>query len=300
MKDTTRRNGAERVVKWGFTLIELLVVIAIIALLAAILFPVFARARENARRASCQSNLKQIGLAFAQYTQDFDEKYPQGRFAHNGTSAMVGVGWATQIYPYAKSTQLFTCPSDTTKSTGNGVVSYGYNHNIPAPNNLRANAANCAMSNIANTAKTVLAFEVSRNAMAVPVGQEPLSISPSYVNADWYSPAGAGNALMYSNSNPDSGEVAAYATGAMGGRFDASTLSAQTNGGGISLYTGVEGRHLAGSNFLFVDGHVKFVRPGSVSSGYSADNATDAQGAGSPSYAAGTENTSFAVTFSTK
>src|SRR5471032_187855 len=60
----------------GFTLIELLVVIAIIAILAAILFPVFARARENARRASCQSNLKQIGLGFQQYSQDYDERFP--------------------------------------------------------------------------------------------------------------------------------------------------------------------------------------------------------------------------------
>lgn len=64
--------------KKGFTLIELLVVIAIIAILAAILFPVFARARENARRASCQSNLKQIGLGILQYAQDYDERYPGG------------------------------------------------------------------------------------------------------------------------------------------------------------------------------------------------------------------------------
>jgi prepilin-type processing-associated H-X9-DG protein len=105
---------------------------------------------------------------------------------------------------------------------------------------------------------------------------------------------------MYSNGNSDSGEIAAYATGALGGRFNASTLSAQTNGGGISLYTGVEGRHLAGSNFLFIDGHVKFLLPGAVSSGYSADSATDAQGAGHPTYAAGTENASYAATVSTK
>ena len=62
--------------KMGFTLIELLVVIAIISILAAILFPAFARARENARRASCQSNLKQIGLGIFQYTQDYDERLP--------------------------------------------------------------------------------------------------------------------------------------------------------------------------------------------------------------------------------
>ena len=71
-----RRAGDTRK-KFGFTLIELLVVFAIIAILAAILFPVFARARENARRASCQSNLKQIGLGIMQYTQDYDEKMPR-------------------------------------------------------------------------------------------------------------------------------------------------------------------------------------------------------------------------------
>ena len=93
----------------GFTLIELLVVIAIIAILAAILFPVFARARENARRASCQSNLKQIGLGIMQYTQDYDEKMPGER--------MGGVHWGYVIQPYVKSVQLFKCPSNT--STGN-------------------------------------------------------------------------------------------------------------------------------------------------------------------------------------
>lgn len=104
--------------KQGFTLIELLVVIAIIAILAAILFPVFARARDNARRASCSSNLKQIGLAIAQYTQDYDERYPA--FVNTIPSGGAGTfgaftdetsnpGKASQ--PYLKSYQVFLCPS---------------------------------------------------------------------------------------------------------------------------------------------------------------------------------------------
>ena len=92
--------------KSAFTLIELLVVIAIIAILAAILFPVFARARENARRASCQSNLKQIGLGIMQYTQDYDEKYP-ARYTDNETNS-----WRRISFPYVKSTQVYSCPSN--------------------------------------------------------------------------------------------------------------------------------------------------------------------------------------------
>src|SRR6476661_3585247 len=97
--------------KRAFTLIELLVVIAIIALLAAILFPVFARARENARRSSCINNLKQLGLGLQQYTQDYDEMLPAGNSAANG---FWGQGWAGAIYPYVKSTQLYKCPNDST------------------------------------------------------------------------------------------------------------------------------------------------------------------------------------------
>ncbi len=115
----------------GFTLIELLVVIAIIAILAAILFPVFARARENARKSSCQSNLKQIGLASLQYTQDYDEKLYPHRFnsgtgsnpllqANGGPATTTQITldaqdktfWATLLQPYTKSYQLFVCPSN--------------------------------------------------------------------------------------------------------------------------------------------------------------------------------------------
>lgn len=104
--------------KNGFTLIELLVVIAIISILASILFPVFARARENARRASCQSNLKQIGLGIQQYTQDYDEKYLPDQSAANGT-------FVSMLQPYVKSKQIFICPSglaDTTTSDPDTVL----------------------------------------------------------------------------------------------------------------------------------------------------------------------------------
>jgi prepilin-type N-terminal cleavage/methylation domain-containing protein/prepilin-type processing-associated H-X9-DG protein len=95
--------------KSAFTLIELLVVIAIIAILASILFPVFGRARENARRASCQSNLKQIGLGLMQYAQDFDGWTPGSIVANRA--------WPSVIYPYVKSGQLFACPSGEREKT---------------------------------------------------------------------------------------------------------------------------------------------------------------------------------------
>ncbi len=113
----------------AFTLIELLVVIAIIAILAAILFPVFARARENARRSSCQSNLKQISLGVMQYIQDYDEKFPK-------TTGLVGGadGWANQIQPYIKSIQVLQCPSDSgaiaTAPQTPGFSDYWINANV--------------------------------------------------------------------------------------------------------------------------------------------------------------------------
>jgi len=125
----------------GFTLIELLVVIAIIAILAAILFPVFARAREKARQASCLSNLKQLTLAFLMYSQDYDERWvtsyvvpgmPQGS---QGTNVC---WWRFPPYPYVKNWGVYVCP-DSIRDAGNAADSrnqfhfnYGYNGNLQA------------------------------------------------------------------------------------------------------------------------------------------------------------------------
>ncbi len=100
--------------KKAFTLIELLVVVAIIAILAAILFPVFARARENARRSSCQSNEKQIGLGLIQYTQDYDERWPAKGRDNVGP-------WSSAIQPYIKSVQVWDCPSNPNAGTRSGL-----------------------------------------------------------------------------------------------------------------------------------------------------------------------------------
>lgn len=120
----------------AFTLIELLVVIAIIAILAAILFPVFGRARENARRSSCQSNEKQIALGIKQYTQDYDERFPNVPT----TTPADSPGWAYAIQPYVKSEQLFQCPSDSfvlptgdtllLRAATGGFSDYAINYNL--------------------------------------------------------------------------------------------------------------------------------------------------------------------------
>lgn len=151
--------------KKAFTLIELLVVIAIISILAAILFPVFARARENARRTSCLSNTKQLGLALMQYTQDYDERYPSlGWSATDKAIYPNGVqgnnNWIMRIYPYAKSVQLFNCPSSDRQPwageiTVAGLTSYGGNNQLLS----RPNYGSTSIAEVQKVAETLVFTE---------------------------------------------------------------------------------------------------------------------------------------------
>ena len=141
MLNLKKRVVASHRGKQGFTLIELLVVIAIIALLAAILFPVFARARENARKTGCMNNMKQLSLGFLQYTQDYDETLPNVWNGPSGVNAPGGWMFYTafdingltsafdvkrgSVFPYVKSAQVYLCPSDTAGQKEGD--SYGYN-----------------------------------------------------------------------------------------------------------------------------------------------------------------------------
>ncbi|MBC8134913.1 MAG: DUF1559 domain-containing protein [Fibrella sp.] len=127
----------------AFTLIELLVVIAIISTLAAILFPVFAQAREKARQTACLSNMKQMGLAMLQYSQDFDETYAQLFYRPTGPAPATNTThiWARLLQPYTRNTGIFVCPSasgDLGNTVGTGdtpetryPVTYAYNFFFP-------------------------------------------------------------------------------------------------------------------------------------------------------------------------
>jgi prepilin-type N-terminal cleavage/methylation domain-containing protein/prepilin-type processing-associated H-X9-DG protein len=218
---TPIRNKAVYSAKSGFTLIELLVVIAIIAILAAILFPVFARARENARRASCQSGMKQIALGIFQYTQDYDERFPTSPFDQTSYNAGGTYGWADKILPYTKSVQLYQCPSDrspTANPDGTGGSSYsdywGNENLIPKY------SAGVNVAALTNSSNTVLNYE-----------------STGYEGG----PAGCYHGEGYGGS---AGVV---------GQKPTTCFSAD--------YPLASSRHLEGSNYSFADGHVKWLKP---------------------------------------
>jgi len=219
----------------GFTLIELLVVIAIIAILAAILFPVFARAREKARQASCQSNEKQIMLAALMYVQDYDEKLMRTltRCAA-GTTDQSAISVYAQIYPYVKNHQLFNCPSspyDANCDWGDGNGGHGIpHHNVPRACQLGWLPPNTVVSYGWNEDMLVNGRKLA--IYGYPAETVPFGDASGYVN--WRRMASA-------NKN-----VCDLPGGCAG--MDNGT------GGMNDDYT----RHNGGSNVAYLDGHVKF------------------------------------------
>jgi prepilin-type N-terminal cleavage/methylation domain-containing protein/prepilin-type processing-associated H-X9-DG protein len=226
----------------AFTLIELLVVIAIIAILAAILFPVFGRARENARRSSCQSNLKQIALGIKQYVQDYDEKMPLSIVSESNSYSptayrTIPAGWADAIQPYIKSLQIYQCPSEP-----NGVQ----DDLNPSKEDYTDYWYNAALSWNDDTTNPLYNVAVSEAALANPT----LTI----LNGDGGRHATEayrfGSARFRTTGNSSYGNYqSTYPT------WSGSSIMATTFPGGST-------RHFEGVNLSFVDGHVKWYRSG--------------------------------------
>ena len=234
----------------AFTLIELLVVIAIIAILAAILFPVFAKAREKARQTSCASNLKQLGLAFSQYEQDYDELMPSG----NNTTWGV-FGWSSQLYSYVKSTAVYQCPDDTipTAPPYPYAVSYAYNYNIADRNH--GFPGHLSIVKLTSPVKTIMLCEVS--GMTADITNTTSSVSPVTTGLATNNTIGPSNLQAFDTAFVGVGD---FQTGPIGGRPSDNT-----------------GRHTDGANYLLADGHVKWLRATNVSGGYEAASETAPQ-----------------------
>ncbi len=205
----------------GFTLIELLVVIAIIAILAAILFPVFARAREKARQTACLSNTKQLGLAMQMYSQDYDEAYPTCLDGAN--SSAIYKTWDDAIAPYTKNDQMFICPSAERSNTRCHMI----NAWICGWTNFSGTGVHsCTLAGIPRPANTVLLAEASAT-----------GIYPNLRGAYTMSVNGAGSDVTYP--------------------WGAGT-GASRNAAGSWIWR--PGIHLQrGYNDVFCDGHAKFI-----------------------------------------
>ncbi len=220
----------------GFTLIELLVVISIIAILAAILFPVFARAREKARQASCQSNLKQLGIVVAMYLQDYDGYYPFSNMNYIN-SAGASMWWVNVYDPYVKNKQVWICPTAGQFTTNSVITTYGIN------------AYGSSYSGVAPYFGSGFGYSQARP--STPDGNvlhEAAVLSPSQkIYAG--DPASNGN-TDYNGRTLVAHSTAAYIPVLHGGQVgpfydsNVSVAPSSTEGGG---------------NYLFADGHVKWL-----------------------------------------
>ncbi|MFN3649772.1 MAG: prepilin-type N-terminal cleavage/methylation domain-containing protein [Armatimonadota bacterium] len=231
----SKRTGS----RTGFTLIELLVVIAIIAILAAILFPVFAQAREKARQATCQSNLKQMGNAFTMYAQDYDETLPYN-YHYNSARNMLW-WWEDDLQPYAKSYQIFVCPSADPKI----VYNWGRDHAL-----FNAWPRNLVTTYVGNTA----GFYGSTCSVLKASGSCTPPLMSNWGGDTNTSPLAsiddvAGTLLVTEGWSKEIWDV--VQTTSWVGRAGASQPWDTKNPSTI------EGRHMGHNNVLFVDGHVK-------------------------------------------
>lgn len=237
----------------GFTLIELLVVIAIIAILAAILFPVFAQAREKARQSSCLSDMKQINLATLQYVQDNDEYYPIGNSLWDTDGNWIGRGqsnWAAAIAPYVKANGVFACPDDTLGNTFSpnsweGLrVSFAANGlQTPWPHGDECRGLMCQQTT------------GNPSVSMAKVNQPASVIAFAEVYSSDLNTAGLGfNGSSWFN-NIITGIP--YYTSLMPPNQTANPSAAYPNG----LNGAVSAHHAGMANFAFADGHAKAMRP---------------------------------------
>lgn len=277
--------GAHRAnaTKKAFTLIELLVVIAIIAILAAILFPVFARARENARKASCASNLKQIGLASTQYSQDYDEALYPHRFnvATDGNLLLTANGgpgpdakitgdarnrifWISLLQPYAKSYQVFVCPSnpngwsgggpDNCAATGCGGQGYG-GENSYAHNDLLSPAG--AFAGTGSTPYVVKLAQIASASTTVAV------LDGTYYGAFPNMTTGTGSVTATKDGAADTLSNFAAAAGSQYVNYYGNIGNnkwSYNSGTFLDNETNGPQRHMGFVNVLYCDGHVKSVK----------------------------------------
>ncbi len=268
-------SAAVRKPQIGFTLIELLVVLAIIASLSAVLVPAFNSVREKARQVSCISNERQLGMAFLEYEQDFDETLPCGNYDFRSGSGEREQGWAGQIYSYVKNPLVFACPDDPTHTTSptEYTVSYAINQaflfgtadyetNSPTyPSYMLLKAAKWDVA-----ADTVLLVEVSGCEASVenPTEKE----SPSVDGMSGYVSGNESDFVAIPGANA---VTPMLQTGIM-----SDNLSAYS---GSKIVGPKTGRHLPnGSNYLMSDGHVKFLKGSNVSCGLSATNSNEHAG----------------------
>jgi prepilin-type N-terminal cleavage/methylation domain-containing protein/prepilin-type processing-associated H-X9-DG protein len=175
--------------KRGFTLIELLVVIAIIALLAAILFPVFARARENARRSSCSNNMKQLGLGLLQYAQDYDEQLPVpgdgqwGGEERNTDGSQARASWRQKTIPYTKNVQIYRCPSN---QRGNQTADVGGPGGPQMPKSYLINHNLYHRTEVVNGGYPMPDMEKTATRVMLMEGPGPLdALEGTYFNVGW-------------------------------------------------------------------------------------------------------------------